>query len=93
MTQGGSCITACSALWATGLSAVAPVPLIVPPLSHFPHFMATQVKKCAFLMPFKKEENNSRFLCKNQTSEKALKYFDGAVTFTSNTTRIKVSDS
>lgn len=64
--------------------------------SHLCHtslcFMATQVKKCALLMPFKKEENNSRFLCKNQTSEKALKYFDGTVTFNSNNTRVKVSD-
>lgn len=54
--------------------------------------MAAQVKKCALLMAFRREENNYRFLCEIQSSEKALKYFDRAVPFTSNTTRKKVSD-
>jgi len=56
MTQGRSCITACSALQATGLSAGSPVPLILLSFNTLSCLIATQVKKYVLLMAFREEE-------------------------------------
>lgn len=82
------CLLSSMGNWLLSSSSSFP---IVPSLTPFPLVYGYSSEEMCLANALQKTGKQFQVLCKDQTSEEALKYFDGAVTFTSNNTRVKGS--